>query len=242
MYKVLIVENQTEQCNALNSMLMNYNNNFQIFMAKDYFDGLSKIQSNKFDIIFLDIKLDDSDFFTSANNGVQLGIKIRSIFEYEYVPIIFITAFPELIHEALTKTSCFSYILKPYTCQDIFNCLDKLLHSPLVPPPSFAFTNFWGGRIHLPESSIFYFTPSLNHRIQIYTDSGCYETSEYSLTQLEQTLRHNFYRCHRKYLINLQWLTNYDRTRHIVYVNDKAIPVGRNYKSKLDEIWRMKNV
>lgn len=240
MYQILIVEDDTIQQNALSTILTHYNENFLICTASDFNSALDCISNTHFDIIFLDLKLDEE--LNTPTNGLQLGIKIRSISGYQFTPIVFITSIPELIQQALNETGCFRYILKPYTDDDIIKCLDNLLHSPLVAPPSFSFTSFYGGKLRIPENSILYFCTAANHRIHIETVDGSYETTDYTLEQLEHLLSYGFFRCHRKYLINLEHITDYDKTRRIVYLNDETIPLGRSSKAQMDEIWRMKNV
>lgn len=237
MYRILVVEDDKEQLSALCHILENYNENFVIQTADNYHSALALITTIKFDLFFLDLKLEET--WNTAEDGLQLGIKIRSIPTYLYTPIVYITSVPEMIQQALSDTSCFRYILKPYTALDIENCLNLLLHSPLVAPPTFTFTNYWGGTLRILENDILYFSPYINHRLYIVTANGTYETLDYTMEQLEHALRHSFFRCHRKYLININKITTYDRTHHTIYLDTQPIPLGRSHKTKFEELWRM---
>lgn len=235
MYQILVVEDQPEQCSALCKILEAYDSNLVIHRALDFSSALKELQSTQFDLFFLDYKLNES--FDTDKTGITLGHEIRSIQIYQYTPIIFVTSIPEKIQEALNDTGCFRYILKPYDEEDIFNCLDSVLHSLLVKPPAFTFHSFWGGQISIPESSILYFCPGVSHRLCIVTDAGRYETLDYTLNQLETMMKHNFIRCHRRYLINLKKISNYDCTNRLLYVAGQAIPLGRNYKATFENVW-----
>ena len=56
--------------------------------------------------------------------------------------------------------------------------------------------------------------------------SGTYETTDYTMAQLETLMHYNFFRCHRKYLVNLSHITEYDRSKSIIYLNEH---LGKNF-------------
>lgn len=236
MYQLLIVDDSAGQSTALSRIISNYPENIKIQTAHDYSSAIFLVQNMKFDIYFLDLNSDTHS--DSLKNALLLGKAIRSISSCQYAPVIFITAVPVLVQKALNDTGFFQYILKPFTPDEIISCLDYILHSPLVSPPEFTFINFWGGRIQIPEASILYFCTGTNRRICIFTENGIYETRCYTLEQLEHMLHHGFFRCHRKYLVNLKFITDYSRTNRIIYLGKESIPLGRSHKPKFEEIYR----
>lgn len=237
MYRVLIVEDQPAQLLALQKILEFYNENFEIKTSSDYDTAYHIVTgSTIFDLFLLDIKFQEQDW--ENYSGLTLGHFIRSMHCYQYTPIVFITSIPEKIYEALNDTHCYHYILKPYTATDITQLLNDILHSPLVKDPSFSFTEFWGGQLSIPEKSILYFCPGMYRRIQIVTINGIFQTTEYTLSQLENLLHHGFVRCHRKYLVNICHITSYDCTRKTLSLSNQEIPVGRNYKSSVENAIR----
>lgn len=236
MYNILIVDDEAEQCEALKIILERRKEN----IVADICTTLEKAKifcaGKKYDVFLLDMKLDEKD---GDEGELQLGNYIRSIIPYKYTPIIYITSVPEKIQAALSDTGCFRYILKPYTAENINKCLDDVLHSPLVAPETFSFQNFWGGEIRIPERLIIYICPGINRRVQIYTKDGCYETISYTMEQVENILRYGFFRCHRKYIVNLKCISEYDRSNRLLYIGDTEIPVGRKYKEAFENIWRV---
>ena len=54
-------------------------------------------------------------------------MKIRSIDEYEFSQIIFLTTHMEYITQAFKQTHCYDYILKPYDQEDVQAMLNKLI-------------------------------------------------------------------------------------------------------------------
>ena len=237
MYHALIVDDCYEQCISLQQIIIDYNQNITTSIATDISSAQQLCQQEKYDFFFLDIRMDSDKI--DDDGGLQLAMFIRSIAPYKYTPIIFITSVPEKVQEALSFTGCYQYILKPYTEKDIFMCLDSVLHSPLVPPNYFSFHSFWGGEIRILEDDILFFTPSVHHRLLICTLEGNYETKDYTLDQLEEKLHHNFFRCHRKYIVNLQKISSYDKTKRTLFVENQTLSLGRNYKQKFDVLWRL---
>lgn len=235
MYHILIVEDEQLQQTALVRMLQEYNNKFYIDTATTYDEAVLLSHNDTYDIIFLDLKLEEQ--IDSKKNGLQLALYFRSLKSYAYTPMIFITSIPEYIHQALNDAMCFQYILKPYTSEDIKLCLDKLLNSPLITPRKFSFESYYGGKIQLQENDILYFYPGTRRHLCIHTFHGTYETTEFTLDYLEHILPKNFLRCHRKYIVNTQHITYYDKGQHFLRLNDTELPVGRNYKSLIDIYW-----
>ena len=237
MYQVLIVDDCKDQCIALQQILHNYGHNINVDICTDMISAQKISEKNKYDFFLLDVRMDPNN--TSDDSGLQIALFIRSIPAYEFTPIIFITSVPEKIQEALSSTGCFRYILKPYSESDITTCLDSVLRSPLVPPSLFSFHSFWGGEIHIPEECILYICPGSHHRLQIYTQNGSYETTDYTMDQLRKLLHNNFYRCHRKYIVNINHITSYDRTRRSLLIGETTIALGRSYKEQFETIWRL---
>lgn len=234
MYNLLIVEDEEIQRKALCKIIKQLGKQIFVYEACDFNGAIQLCTTKHFDIIFLDLKLEDT--INSSKNGLDIAIYLRSLKEYEYTPIVFITSIPDYIQRALNQTMCFQYILKPYTPESITNCLTKLLHSPLLPLPKFSFHNYYGGKMEFFQQDIIRFTPSASHRIYIYTTQGRFESGDYTLDQIEELISEHFLRCHRKHLINPAYIVSYLRSKQkITLIEDVTIPVGRSYKSYIDK-------
>lgn len=236
MYNILIVDDEIEQCEALKIMLEGYRKDICSDFCTNLKEGKEYCVRKKYDIYFLDVKLDK--MCESDDGGLQLGKFIRSILSYRYTPIVYITSVPEKIQEALSDTGCFQYILKPYKKEEIYKCLDNVIHSPLVMPATFSFRCFWGGHVRIPEKSIIYICSGMYRRLQVHTEDGQYETADYTLERIENTLKYGFFRCHRKYIVNIKHISGYDRSNRLLYLTNMTIPLGRKYKQEFEQIWR----
>lgn len=238
MYNILIVDDEIEQCKALKIMIERYRKDIRSDICTNLKDAKECCVQKKYDIYFLDMKLDKT--CDSDDGGLQLGKFIRSLLPYRYTPIVYVTSVPEKIHEALTDTECYRYVLKPYKEEEIYKCLDSIMHSPLMKPATFSFQSFWGGDICIPEASIIYICSGINRRLQIYTEDGQYETTSYTLERIGNILQYDFLRCHRKYIVNIKRISGYDRSNRLLYMGNVMIPLGRKYKQEFEQIWRVR--
>lgn len=238
MYRVLIVDDSLEQCMALKIILNSYDENFVIDICTDLEDAKKACTQKEFDLFLLDMQLDTNS--STNDEGIALGLYIRSLKSYSYTPIIYITSVPEKIQDALSETYCFNYILKPYTPDNIIRNLDRILNSPLTKEQTLCIHTPWGVELTFKESDILYISAGSGHCVNINTIEDYYPTSSYTLDKLEEMLHRNFFRVHRKYLVNTNKITSYNRTRHSLTVaNDTiSVPVGRAQKDAFELTWR----
>ncbi|NQK17498.1 LytTR family transcriptional regulator [Streptococcus suis] len=91
-------------------------------------------------------------------------------------------------------------------------------------------------------SDIFYVTPSAEkpHVLTVVTVQGCYELRD-TLGNLEEQLQSRFFRCHRKYLVNLEKIRGFNNLkRSILFFGDQVedIPYSRYKKKELLKLWK----
>lgn len=231
MYTVLIVEDDINQLDALSLIINQYNNKFTIFKADSYSAAVEYLDKYNINIFILDVDLSrtSNDF-----NGIRLGSLIRSKYKYIYTPIIFITSIPEKISEAINVLHCYSYILKPYNKNDVNNALNSIINSPLIQDLTIVVNNLQGIGCKIKHSEILYIE-AYGRYIKIHNSHGYIQTSDYTLDKLTSTMLNDFVRCHRKYLVNTNYVTNYDKTNLLLTCASDLIPVGRAYKSNFEK-------
>lgn len=232
MFTILIVEDDIHQLDALFTVVKEYyNNRFNIFKADSYESAVDVINEYNIDIFILDV---DLSITSKDNNGIQLGIYIRSIPKYLYTPIVFITSVTEKISEALSRLHCYDYISKPYNVSDVINSIDSIIKSPLIKEVTLNFKTLQGIGIKLKATEIFFFESNTRY-INIHSTHGIFQTTNYTLDELSSYFINSFIRCHRKYIININYTTHYDKTNQKLECNDKKISVGRAYKYNFEK-------
>jgi len=97
---------------------------FDIDLAVDSSEAISKIKKNKFDVILMDINL------CKGLGGLELAREIRGLADYKTVPIIAVTAhaFKEDERKIL-KGGCSHYISKPFNRKSLLDLVHKALNN-----------------------------------------------------------------------------------------------------------------
>ena len=115
----------------------------------------------------------------------------------------------------------------------MFRLLNEILKSSMQEPQkdSLLIKDKNGVSFRLQPSDIIYVTP-MSRRIHIFTTLTEYTTQYMSLSDFH-FLFPNLIQIHRKYLVNPDFIKNYDRTNQLIHIGEAILPVGRNYKITL---------
>ena len=231
MMNILIVEDDTTQIMGLKNIISEVINDCHIDMAQTYDNAMEYINANKdYDIFLLDISLcEDPD----APTGLDLGKYIRTLKVYNSTPIIFITSLNDKIQYAVNSIHCYSYLVKPYTHNEVENALTDILDSSIIKEKPILFKSPDGVRFKVYPSKIFYITPQ-DHGISITYNSGNFITRQFTLETIINELPGNFYRCHRKYIVNMNYISNYDKVTSMIHIQNASIPIGRAHKQNFE--------
>ena len=167
-----------------------------------------------FDIFFLDIDLKDM-------SGIETARRIR---QQSGAVIIFVTALKEYVFDAF-DVQAFQYLLKPINKEKFFQVLDGAvaecrpakLSEPLVIKTRGIYRN-------IPREHILYAETEAR---KVVLHLGDEQVSYYAkMSELEQTLGDQFFRCHRGYLVNLDAVKGYD-TGSIQLKNGETILMAK---------------
>ncbi len=228
MQKILIVEDDPIQLEMLYKTIHTRYPAWEIkkgssLEAAQTFLQDSVTTNEYFTLFLLDIQLrkDSGD-----RSGFQLAQAIRAINVYYKTPILFLTSVSEELSMALTQFHCYNFITKPYQCETVLEQLKQmLLTGYLQDVLDIADTQ----RIHhrIQPQDIRYIE-SRSHTIFIHTIYGCIQTREYSLSAMAERLGTSFIRCHRRYLINPDHMTGFDRSTRYLLADKDTIPVSQS--------------
>lgn len=179
--------------------------------AQELFEHLN----HNFDIIFLDIKMDQL-------NGIEVAKIIRS--RDNNVEIVFVSSYPEYAVSGY-GVNAFRYLLK----QDMKNHLNECM------PELLSKLNYYrveikvnGEKILLETEDIFYFeTKCRKIKVKMTNKEYCFYGK---LCELERELEtYGFIRVHQSFLVNIKKIISIDNDG-IILQNHEAIPVSRNKK------------
>ena len=180
------------------------------------------LSSLKFDLIFLDIRMPGEDGMTLARRLRQKGFGGE---------LIFVSVFPEYMPDA------FEVEALDYLCKPIDRCrLEAALKRGLkrlknrTEQGLFIQTVNWCRTVKFQD---IYYCEVINRKIYIHTRSG---TMDYygKMKELELQAGSRLFKCHRSYLINLDYLSEY-RGGTAVLENGEQIPVAKSCRQLLME-------
>ena len=193
-------------------------------ICSDAIYAMEALQSEKIDLIFLDIhlpKLKGFEFIESLKTHPH---------------IIITSAYKDYAIQAF-DVNVIDYLLKPIRFQRFLKAVNKLnQRSEVIVSPS-------SGAVPTERSHVFFNVDK--KRIKLYLDEILYIESirdyiritakdksihtKFQISQIEELLaKNNFIRVHRSFIVAKDKITAYTATD--VEINSKQIPIGRSYK------------
>lgn len=171
-------------------------------------------EDRAFDLIILDIEMGEL-------SGMELARQIRRV--DAAVALLFVTGYEEFM-AAGYEVSALQYLLKPLHKEKLFAVLERL-HREKLP----------GKRVVLPtaEGTVgielyhIYYAEALGHQCLVHTLERDYEIRRTFGEVSEQLKTKAFVKCHRSYLVNLQYVCAV-RKNEIVLDNGNTIPMSRS--------------
>lgn len=230
MQKILIVEDNEEQLKTLHNSIREKYPDWKIQIAENYQTAkellvVSLQKSSYFTLFLFDIQLSaDND-----RDGFTLAKYVRSVLPYFKTPILFLTSITSECNFALSEFHCYNYITKPYTTKTILCQLEQMLFTGYL-QNTMEFSDTNRIRHKLFRHDIFA-VEAKSHTIILHTRTGSYTTRDFSLESILPVLGNSFFQCHRRYIVNRQYVQCYDKSSKFLLVEDFQIPVGRSYQN-----------
>lgn len=204
------------------SLRNNIRFNIEEFKSGKELLNIYKRDIPKFDVIFLDIILGDS-------NGIDVAKCILDL--YSSVKFIILSSSKDFILDGY-DISAINYIIKPSSIERIEK---ELLRAIDIQENNKKFyeINKNGNTVLLKLNNIYYF--EVDHRkVNVYEKENVIDYYD-RLDNVEKNLvDKGFKRCHRSYVINISKIKEL-RSNEVKLLNEQIVPVGRKYKENLKE-------
>lgn len=219
MIQIAICDDKKSTTGDLEELLLSYKEEKSLEMCVLYFSMPSALyqymKENTVDIIFMDL-----DFGFEKEDGILWSTRIHQDFPQTLVLIL--TAYEDRYKEGYIA-KVFRFMTKPFSKEELYrnlnDCLDELnLYKTVI--------LFRRGKTHkIPIQDILYFSASTNGST-LKTIETSYFLEE-SLLQWEgKTSPNIFFRCHKKYLVNLHAIEQV-KDHSILLTNGEKLPVSR---------------
>lgn len=202
-------------------------------------EAATLIKKLKPDFIILDVFLEDGNAFEFLSFFNKIDFKI-----------IFTTSFAKYAIDAF-KFSALDYLLKPYEEVDLINAIDNAINSIIkhnyqaqLNTLIHNFTTKEAAKkiilknadsIHVVEVKDILYAKSDNNYTSFFLTSNKNILVSKPLKSFDDKLKnYNFFRVHQSFLINLNYITSFNKREEEVILNEKhAIPVSQSRKKSL---------
>ena len=201
--------------------------------AIDTQEAVELIDSEKPDMILLDISLDDDD-----EDGIDLANMINEKYQ---IPFIFITSHSDkLTINRVKKTNPAGFIVKPFKAAEIISTLAIVSYKSKNIEQVYDKTSEDGffvkqghDLVKIMNKEILYVKAEDNYTSIVLEDDKI--LASLNLKSLAEKLPQSQYiRIHRSYMVNISRITRI--SHRYVYVDHHEIPLGKGYYAKLQEL------
>ena len=245
MIRAIIVEDELRSRETLRGLLKLYCKNVEIIgEAENVKDGISIIEKQKPDVVFLDIQMPDG-------SGFKLLESVKDI-NFE---VIFTTAYDQFAIKAI-KFSALDYLLKPIFPDDLIIAVKKAeekkdgkapggnievllenINKPAGESPKIVLST--SDKITVAKVEDIVRCESDDYYTFFYFKNGERLLLSKTLKENEEMLKeHNFIRPHKSHLVNILFIKSYLKQGggYILLTDGTKIPVSRRKKEKIIEI------
>ena len=198
-------------------------------IIRQFQSGRELLQAmESFDIVFLDIMMQDTD-----------GMKTAKMFrerENEKI-LIFVSSSREYVFEAY-DVEAFQYLLKPVDDRKLKRVLQKAVLKTESRSQEYIIVSRERQRKKLFLDDIYYF--EIRGRVvDAHGAEGIFTYYE-QIGELESKLRDKgFFRCHKSYLINLKYVDGYNRQEAILENGEAIVIAKRRYDKFCQEVFKV---
>lgn len=231
MIRIVICEDEINQQELLKKyleqILIDYANTYEILIYKSGEELLNNYPKNV-DIFILDIQMDNI-------SGMDVARKIREI-DTKNVEIIFVTSLVEYIQEGY-EVRAYRYLLKPIKYDELkrhmINCIKEIEKGD-----KYLIINEKNDIKKIKHSEITYIEIQKKD-MTIHTLNGDYLIKN-TMDKIEKEIDNmNFYRCHKSFLINLEYVESIKQYVAILE-NKEEVAISRHrFKDTKNKFYKL---
>ncbi len=224
MLRIALCDDNKRYTDALKNVITEYSDKKGIDIEiKAFSDGKEIVEAReKFDIIFLDIEMEDM-------NGMDTAKHIRQ--HDMNVPIVYVTSYSDYWRSAY-QVHAFQFIVKPFKRSEIYGVLDdyfKLIHDAKEEQIRLISDD---GMLSVRVNDIYYFYIKKKKEIMLQTVAGEYIVKENLSDIYDKLGKGQFYAPHRCCIINLRYVDRIENNYDIIMENGDFLPLAQKKKDE----------
>lgn len=230
---VLFVEDNVQTRGNLLESARAINPDLEYLSTGSVTKALEISKRNRVKAFFVDIQLEDG-------NGLDLVQFLREEIEYQFTPIVFITAVPTKKMDAYIKLHCYDYIIKPWSQQELNKVLKKILINYFIKESTSSKDKIWldfrGIKQSVYTREIVYVEYYLR-RITIHLQNDVIVYKQLPLKTFAKSLPSNFIQVHQGYIVNTERIKKIDYGRNYIVLENNMgeIKIGTKFRDKIKD-------
>lgn len=217
MINIAICDDEQTSLNSIERLVADFFSSQNIKINISLFSSGEELLSSDrdIDILFLDIQM-------KQLNGIETAKKIRNK-RYKCF-LIFITVLKEMVFQSF-EVQPFDYMLKPIQYYSFKKTMERLLLSMKSADKENLLIQR-GTESSIVSFKEIIYCEIINRKIYLHLKSANVIDYYDRIENLEKKLDNRFFRCHRSYLINMQYLISY-KNGLAYMIENHQIPVSR---------------
>lgn len=216
MIQIAVCDDEPVMCGFLEAKLISLLESRRVIYSITCYTSSSELLNAPvaYDLIFLDIQMPGFD-------GMETARKLRE--RIADCILIFVTVLKECMPEAF-EVEAFDYLIKPVKDVQLALTLDRALKKLSRRKEPHLLVRTLNQCRSIAFNSIFY-CEVINRKLYLHTQDGIIDYYG-KMDALEMQLDNRFFRCHRSYLVNLEYLKTYSEGQ-LLLQDGSRIPVSR---------------
>ncbi len=226
MIKFAICDDEPGMAQELSGRLANYMNGHSItaYSVSSFSNGRALLDAGGgFDVIFLDIRMEQPDGMETARLLRRRG---------DHALLVFVSALKECVFDSF-DVEARGYLLKPLDGPRFNRTMDRLLRSLEQRTAENLVIQRGTGCEVVPLCDIVY-CEVLGRKVYLHKNDGSVRDYYGKLEDLERRVDGRFFKCHRSYLVNLDYVRGC-RAGQVLLPQGACIPVSRLRERELTQ-------
>lgn len=218
MIKFAICDDEPVMVQEISNLLSQYMDGQTItsYSVASFSNGRALLESGcNFDIIFLDIQMDDLD-------GIETAKMLRQ--QKDYSLLIFVTVLKEYVFHAF-EVEAYDYLLKPLDSNHFKRTMDRAV-STLAQRTDKSIVIQRGNSCDVVPLAQIVYCEVQGRKVYVHQSDGKIIDYYDNLENFERQMDRRFFRCHRSYLVNLDYVRGCN-TGLVTLSQGAQIPVSR---------------
>lgn len=218
MIKFAICDDEPVMVQEISNQLSQFMDEQKItsYSVASFSNGRALLASGcNFDIIFLDIQMDDLD-------GIETAKMLRR--QKDHSLLIFVTVLKEYVFHAF-EVEAYDYLLKPLDSNHFKRTMDRAV-STLAQRTDKSIVIWRGSSCDVVPLAQIVYCEVQGRKVYVHQSDGKIIDYYDNLENFERQMDRRFFRCHRSYLVNLDYVRGCD-TRLVTLSQGAQIPVSR---------------